>query len=227
MIVDIIIPAFNEELSLPLVLNAIPRHLVRDVIVVDNNSKDDTALVAAENRATLLHEKKQGYGAACLCGINFIRTKEVLPDIIVFLDADYSDFPEEMVNLIQPIEKNESDFVVGVRKRAWREKGAMLPQQIIGNIIATFLIRIIYRRKMTDLGPFRAIRWDKLEQLQMCDTTYGWTVEMQVKAINHNLHYTEVPVHYRKRKGVSKISGTIKGTFKAGFKIISTIFKHC
>lgn len=226
MIIDVIIPALNEEQSLPLVLGAIPRDLVRHVIVADNNSTDRTAEVATAHGAHVVKATTQGYGAACLSGIAYSRGCQPAPDILVFLDADYSDHPEELPFLTAPIIANESDLVIGSRVKALRERGAMLPQQVFGNRLATFLIRVLFRKKFYDLGPFRAIRFESLEKLNMRDTNYGWTVEMQIKAIKHNLRWKEIPVHYRKRKGVSKISGTVKGTFLAGYKIITTIIKY-
>lgn len=226
MNVDLIIPAYNEEQSIALVLGALPVHVLREVVVVDNNSSDHTAAVARQFGASVLSEKEQGYGAACLCGINYLRTKTDVTDVIVFMDADFSDYPEEMAVLIEPILRGEVDFVIGSRVRRYRERGAMLPQQLFGNWLATFLIRMLYGVKYYDLGPFRAIRYSSLLELDMKDRTYGWTVEMQLKAIQKKLRWKEVPVHYRKRKGVSKISGTVKGTFLAGYKIISTIIKY-
>jgi glycosyltransferase involved in cell wall biosynthesis len=226
MLIDVIIPAFNEESAIVLVLNDIPKELVREIIVVDNNSTDETAAKAALAGATVLTEKKQGYGAACLRGIEYLSLKNDKPDIVLFLDADYSDHPEEMEQLILPIMNGEADLVIGSRVKEKRENGAMLPQQIIGNWIATILIRFLYRFTYHDLGPFRAIRYDKLMELKMKDQTFGWTVEMQVKALNHKLKIKQIAVSYRKRKGVSKISGTLKGTVSAGVKIINTIVKY-
>ena len=226
MNVDIIIPAYNEEESIPLVLKAIPKNLVREIVVVNNNSTDSTANRAEENGATVLTENFQGYGAACLKGIDYLKNKSVQPDIVVFLDADYSDFPEEIIQLVAPIQNENIDFVIGSRVKSLREKGSMLPQQIFGNRLATWMVKIIYGKKFYDLGPFRAIKFNRLLELNMQDKTYGWTIEMQLKAIKHKLNWKEIPVHYRKRKGISKISGTIKGSLKAGYKIIGTILKY-
>ncbi|UBM57681.1 glycosyltransferase family 2 protein [Marinilongibacter aquaticus] len=219
----VIIPAFNEALSIDKVIAEIPKGAA-EIVVVNNNSSDRTALVAAENGATVLDEPKQGYGFACLKGLEYIRKKE--PDIVVFLDADYSDFPEEMPQLIAPIALGNFDMVIGSRALGERERGSMTPQQIFGNWLATNLIQLFFKVKYTDLGPFRAIRYSSLLQLQMEDQTYGWTVEMQLKAAKYGLNVTEVPVSYKKRIGKSKVSGTIKGTVLAGYKILSWIFKY-
>ena len=222
----VIIPAFNEENAVGKVLNDIPKHLVDEIVVVNNNSNDQTARVAAECGATVLDERKQGYGAACLKGIEYFKNKTDKPDIIVFIDADYSDFPEEMELLVKPILENNADMVIGSRALGNRQKGSMTFPQIFGNWLATNLIYLLYKVKFTDLGPFRAIKWEALMQLNMIDKTYGWTVEMQVKAAKQKLKSVEIPVNYRTRVGFSKISGTIKGTFLAGYKILFTIFKY-
>lgn len=222
----VIIPAFNEENAIGNVLRDVPKNLVHTVIVVNNNSNDRTVEVARENGAVVLHEKVQGYGRACLKGIEYAKTINHFPDIAVFLDADYSDYPEEMEILVTPIVEGDYDMVIGSRALGKKEKGSMTPQQLFGNWLATTLIHWIYGVRYTDLGPFRAIKLDKLVQLNMQDTTYGWTVEMQLKAAKQKLKVCEVPVRYRKRVGFSKISGTVKGTMMAGYKIITTIFKH-
>lgn len=226
VVIDVIIPAFNEENAIALVLNDIPKSLIRQVVVVNNNSKDDTVSVAKNAGAVVLHETYQGYGAACLNGIKYVLAQTEPPDIIVFLDADYSDFPQEMCKLIEPIVDENYDFVIGIRVKSARQQGSMQPQQIFGNWLATFLIRILFRYKYYDLGPFRAIKAKKLVELNMQDKTFGWTVEMQVKALKKQLKIKQVPVSYRCRKGKSKISGTVKGTILAGYKIITTIFKN-
>lgn len=219
----VIIPAFNEAKSIDKVLAEIPK-FVREAVVVNNNSSDETSKVAAANGATVLDEPRQGYGYACLKGIAYAETKR--PDIIVFLDADYSDYPAEMKNLVQPIIQENYDMVIGSRALGNKEAGSMTPQQIFGNWLATTLIQWIYNVTYTDLGPFRAIKFDKLLALNMQDTTYGWTVEMQLKAAKLGLKTTEVPVNYRQRIGHSKVSGTLKGTVMAGYKILGWIFKY-
>lgn len=226
MKICVIIPAFNEENAVGKVLNDIPKHLVHEIVVVNNNSNDQTATVAADCGATVLDERKQGYGAACLKGIEYFKNKTEKPDIIVFIDADYSDYPEEMKLLVKPILENDADMVIGSRALGKRQKGSMTFPQIFGNWLATNLIYLFYKVRFTDLGPFRAIKWESLLQLNMVDKTYGWTVEMQVKAAKQNLKSVEIPVNYRTRVGFSKISGTIKGTVLAGYKIITTIFKY-
>lgn len=224
--IDIIIPVYNEEESIGLVLGDIPGDLVREVVVVNNGSTDNTAEIAKSAGATVVEQIQKGYGNACLKGIEYISSKTDPPDIVVFLDGDYSDHPEELIYLIKPITEEDYDFVVGSRVMGKSEKGAMLPQAIFGNFLATFLIKLFYGFKFTDLGPFRAIKFQSLKSLDMQDRTFGWTVEMQVKAVRKGLKCTEVPVSYRKRIGVSKITGTLTGTLKAGYKIIWTIFKY-
>lgn len=226
--IAVIIPAFNEENSVGKVVAAIPAGLVEEILVVDNNSSDRTEQSARKAGATVIPQPAQGYGNACLKGIQYFAEKPVnlRPHIVVFLDADYSDYPEEMTQLVQPIIENGYDFVIGSRALGTKEKGAMLPQQLFGNWLATRLIRLLYRRRYTDLGPFRAIRFDKLLEMNMRDKTYGWTVEMQIKAAKRRLKITEVPVRYRKRLGKSKITGTVKGTLGAGYKIITTILRY-
>ena len=226
--IDVIIPAFNEEQSIDFVLSDIPCDIINEIVVVDNNSTDSTADKAKSKGATVLFEREKGYGNACLRGIEYINSKSVSeqPDIVVFLDADYSDYPEELIDLIRPIEEDGYDLVIGSRTKGRREKGAMLPQAVFGNFLATWLIKMLYSVKFTDLGPFRAIKYRKLIGLNMRDRTYGWTVEMQVKAAKNGFKCIEVPVSYRKRIGVSKITGTVRGSFKAGYKITWTIFKN-
>ena len=221
----VIIPAFNEENSIANVLNDIPKNLIEEIIVVNNCSNDNTAKVALSNNATVLDEKIKGYGNACLKGISYLKEKTNPPKIVVFMDADYSDFPEEISILINKIHEGY-DFVIGTRVKSKREKGSMAPQQIFGNWLAVKLIRLFHKHKYYDLGPFRAIRYESLLAIDMKDKTYGWTVEMQIKALKHKLKIAEVPVSYRQRIGKSKISGTIKGSVSAGYKIIKTIFKY-
>ena len=220
----VIIPAFNEEASVPKVIMAIPTAEVAAVIVVNNNSSDNTAQVAAAAGAIVLHEPRQGYGYACLKGIAHAETLGA--ELVVFMDADFSDFPEQIVALKKPILNDGFDMVIGSRALGKQEAGAMTPQQIFGNWLATRLMRIFYGVHYTDLGPFRAIRFSALQSLKMEDKTYGWTVEMQLKAAKLGLKSCEVPVDYRQRIGVSKVSGTIKGTIMAGYKILGWIFKY-
>ena len=225
-VIDVIIPAYNEENSIGNVLTDIPKDFVRDIIVVNNNSSDNTYDNAGNNGAIVLNEKRQGYGWACLKGIEYIENSANNPDIVVFMDADYSDYPEEIYKVVDPILKNEADLVIGSRATGQRESGSMTPQQIFGNWLATTLIRWFYGVKFTDLGPFRAINYNSLLALGMVDKTYGWTVEMQVKAVKLKMRCVEVPVNYRVRIGFSKVSGTIKGTIMAGIKIIWTILRY-
>jgi len=208
-----------------MVLKDIPWQIVREVIVCNNASTDKTAEVAEENGARVVLASEKGYGSACLKGIEHIKNKDKAPDIVVFLDGDYSDHPEEMVDLVKPIIDEGIDMVIGSRAMGRLESGSMMPQQIFGNWLATTLIKFFYKYTFTDLGPFRAITYPKLIELDMQDRDFGWTVEMQVKAAKYRLKCTEVAVNYRKRIGVSKVSGTIKGTILAGHKIIWTIFK--
>lgn len=225
MIIDVIIPAFNEENSVSKVIKDIPS-IVRDIIVVNNNSTDNTEIQAKNAGATVLTEKNKGYGYACLKGIHFINDKDIKPDIIVFLDADYSDYPEELLDVIKPIKEKNIDLVIGTRNNKQRAKNSMTPQQVFGNWLATSLMKLFFKSTFTDLGPFRAIKYKKLINLNMQDTTYGWTVEMQLKALKKKYTYTEVPVKYRERIGESKVSGTLKGTIMAGYKILMWIFKY-
>ncbi len=222
----VIIPAFNEENSVGKVVRDIPLHLVDEVVVINNNSNDRTASEAARAGATVLDEPIPGYGRACLRGIAYAQNRQQKPDIVVFLDADYSDYPGEMGELVAPILAGEADLVIGSRALGSRQRGSMTPQQLFGNWLATRMLRWLYGVHYTDLGPFRAIRFASLLALDMQDKTYGWTVEMQLKAAKSGLRSREIPVSYRKRIGFSKISGTVKGTILAGYKIIATIFKY-
>jgi glycosyltransferase involved in cell wall biosynthesis len=226
MITDVVIPALNEEESIGHVLADIPRDMVRHIVVVDNGSTDRTAEAAAAGGAVVLREDEKGYGAACLKGIAWCAARETPPDVLCFLDADYSDHPEEMPKVLEPIANNSADLVIGSRATGNRERGSMTIPQVFGNWLATRLLELIYGVQFTDLGPFRAIRWKALQQIGMEDRNFGWTVEMQLKAAKHNLRCTEVPVSYRRRIGVSKVSGTVKGTVMAGYKILFTLFKY-
>jgi glycosyltransferase involved in cell wall biosynthesis len=220
----VIIPAYNEEKSIGRVVNDIPRKLVSEVIVVNNNSKDNTESVAKNAGAVVIRETVQGYGASCLKGIEYARVLN--PDVVIFIDGDYSDYPEEIGLLLKPIQDNGYDFVLGSRILGKREKGALPFQSRVGSIVAGFLIRLFWRKKYTDLGPFRAIKFDKLLQLEMKDHWYGWTIEMQIKAAKKGLKIIEIPVSYRKRIGKSKVTGTIRGTVMASIIIIKTIFSE-
>lgn len=218
----VIIPAYNEEESLPLVLGAIPHAHVEEVIVVDNRSSDRTAEVAAACGARVVREERRGYGAACLRGIAALPSSA---ECVVFLDADFSDHPEELPRLVEPISRGEADLVIGSRVLGEREPGALAPQAFLGNRLACFLIRLLWGFSYTDLGPFRAVRRESLLALGMRDPTFGWTVEMQVRALETGLRVVERPVSYRRRIGVSKITGTVSGTVRAGYKILATIFR--
>ena len=216
-------PAFNEEDSIGLVLGDLPQESLAQIIVVNNGSTDDTVARAQAAGATVVDENRRGYGSACLRGIAELNADT---DIVVFLDADYSDHPEELPDVIAPIVAGEIDMVIGTRMNPGCEAGALLPQAALGNRLAVFLIRLFFGHKYTDLGPFRAITKEGLDRLGMVDTNFGWTVEMQIKAIRHGLRITEVPVRYRKRVGQSKITGTVSGTIRAGYKILYTIFRY-
>jgi len=221
----VIIPAYNEEASIGLVIKDIPK-TVSEVIVVNNNSTDNTSVVAKKAGATVLSETRKGYGYACLKGMDYVSNLEKHPEIIVFLDGDYSDYPEELSKLVAPIIERDLDFVIGARTSKLREEGSMTLPQIFGNWLSTSLMKLFFGASFTDLGPFRAIKYDKLLELAMEDKTYGWTIEMQLKAIKKNYRYVEIPVKYRNRIGVSKVSGTLKGAIFAGIKILLWIFKY-
>ena len=225
-VVKVIIPAYNEENGVGQVIAEIPKHVLSEIIVVNNASTDDTEVVAIKAGATVLREPIPGYGRACLKGIDYLRQSEQKPDVVVFLDADHSDYPEEIESVIKPILDLQADMVIGSRALGNKESGSMTPQQIFGNWLATRLLKLFYGVRFTDLGPFRAITYSKLIELDMQDKTFGWTVEMQLKAAKNGLRCVEVPVRYRKRIGFSKISGTVKGTVMAGYKILYTIFKY-
>lgn len=225
-IIDVIIPAYNEEQSIGLVLDEIPKDWVRNVVVANNNSTDRTGEVAEKHGAKVVFQAEPGYGNACLKAMEFIVQQETKPDIIIFLDGDHSDYPEQLPEVVKPILDGEADMVIGSRALGKSESGSLTPQQIFGNWLATVLLRLFYGVKFTDLGPFRAIRYESLLQLNMVDRNYGWTVEMQIKAAKQKLRSIEVPVDYRVRIGESKVSGTLKGTIGAGYKIILTLFKY-
>lgn len=223
--IKVIIPAFNEEASIGKVIAKIPG-FVSEIIVVSNRSTDQTEQVARNAGATVLSEPRKGYGYACLKGMEHIAAQPEKPEIVVFLDADYSDYPEEMTQIVAPILEKNIDFVIGARVKRFRESGSMTFPQIFGNWLATFLMRLFFGSRFTDLGPFRAIKYEKLLALKMEDKTYGWTVEMQLKALRKKYSYTEVPVRYKNRIGTSKVSGTVKGAVMAGIKILGWIFKY-
>lgn len=224
-IIDVIIPAYNEEKSIPKVIAEIP-DFVRHIVVGNNNSTDKTGEVAEAAGAKVVFEPQKGYGKACLTAMDWIKKQEIQPDIVVFLDGDYSDYPEEMSDLVQPILEGKAELVIGSRALGMREKGSMTLPQVFGNWLATTMMKYMQGAKFSDLGPFRAIVWKKLLDLNMVDQNFGWTIEMQIKAHKAGLRYTEVPVNYRKRIGVSKVSGTVKGVIGAGYKIIFTIFRY-
>lgn len=223
--IRVIIPAINEGDSIGKVVAELPSH-VSEIVVVDNGSKDQTIENARKAGATVITESRRGYGSACLKGVDYISKQSKAGDIIVFIDGDYSDYPAELDKVVAPILEGRVDFVVGARKKSLREPGSMTPQQVFGNQLATFLMKLFFNSRFTDLGPFRAIRFEKLKALEMQDTTYGWTVEMQLKVLRQKITYTEVPVPYKRRIGVSKVSGTVKGTIFAGIKILGWIFKY-
>ncbi|MGB8706222.1 MAG: glycosyltransferase family 2 protein [Gillisia sp.] len=224
-IIKVIIPAYNEAASIAKVIAEIP-DFVDEIVVVNNNSTDETEKNAEAAGATVLSETRKGYGYACLKGMEYISKQSTKPEIIVFLDGDYSDYPSEMDKIVQPILENNIDLVIGARKKELREPGSMTFPQRFGNWLATSLMKLFFNAHFSDLGPFRAIKYKKLLELNMQDKTYGWTVEMQLKAIKQNFSYIEVPVHYKNRIGVSKVSGTLKGAIFAGVKILGWIFKY-
>ncbi len=221
--IDVVIPALNEERSVGDVVARIPRPPVRRVIVVDNGSTDGTAVAAREAGATVVQEPNRGYGAACLKGLSALQEDS---DIVVFLDADGSDHPEHLGRLLEPLLDDRADLVVGARAGPGVERGAMTVPQRFGNWMASGWLRTRYSLPASDLGPFRAIRRAKLSELRMTDRDYGWTVEMQIKAARAGLRYAEVEVPYRRRVGQSKISGTVRGTFGAGIKILTLLARY-
>lgn len=222
----VIIPAYNEENSIAKVIHDLPAKLVTEIIVVDNNSTDNTSNKAKQAGATVLFQQLKGYGNACLTGIEYLKNMKTPPAIVVFIDGDYSDYPEQLPVVIKPIIEEDYDMVIGSRNLGLKAKGSMMPQQVLGNKLATTLMKWLYKTNYTDLGPFRAIKYKSLIALNMADKNYGWTVEMQLKAAKLKMKTCEVAVDYRKRIGVSKVSGTVKGTLGAGYKIITTIFRY-
>ncbi len=226
MIIRVIIPAHNEEQSIGKVIQDIPKDLVKEIIVCNNRSSDQTKYVAKENGATVLNEDQMGYGYACLNGIAYVNQHHPKTDIIVFLDGDYSDYPEQMKEVVAPILNEDYDMVIGSRALGKQEEGSMTFPQRFGNWLSGKLLKLLYNAEFTDLGPFRAIKLDALNKIEMQDKTYGWTVEMQIKAAQHKLKFCEVPVDYKVRIGESKVSGTVKGAFMAGVKILYTLLKY-
>jgi len=224
-LIKVIIPAYNEQDSIGLVLKDIPK-VVNEVIVISNASTDKTMEVAKAGGATVLEEDRRGYGYACLKGMSHIAASQDKTDIVVFLDGDYSDYPEQLTEIVAPIINEDNDMVIGARDKRFRESGSMTTPQIFGNWLATTLMGLFFKATFTDLGPFRAMKYQSLLALEMEDQTYGWTVEMQLKVLKKKMKYTEVPVMYRNRIGVSKVSGTVKGAIFAGIKILSWIFKY-
>ncbi len=225
MKIDVIIPALNEEASIGMVIESLSKDLFRYIIVCDNGSSDRTAYCAEKAGAIVVREARRGYGSACLCGIDFIKNLTIQPDIILFIDGDFSDDPLEASIILDPLIHGDYELVIGSRVLGNAEKGSLTPVQRFGNSLSTRLIQFFFHYSFSDLGPFRAILWKSLLRLEMKDRDFGWTVEMQVKAAKYNLRCKEVPVSYRNRIGKSKISGTIIGSIKAGYKILYTIFK--
>jgi glycosyltransferase involved in cell wall biosynthesis len=224
VIIDVVIPALDEEEALPLVLREIPRSLVRRIVVADNGSRDRTAAVARSAGAEVIVEPRRGYGKACLSALAHLADDP--PDIVVFLDGDHSDHPSEMGMLVAPLLDGTADLVIGSRTLGHRERGSLTPQQRVGNAVACVALSRFYGADYTDLGPFRAIGWDALQRLDMRDENFGWTIEMQIKAARDSLRHVEVPVSYRRRIGRSKVSGTVKGTLLASGKILWTLARH-
>ncbi|MBT3647114.1 MAG: glycosyltransferase [Flavobacteriales bacterium] len=225
MNMDVIIPALNEEASISKVIHDVPGNLVRNIVVVDNGSSDNTSANAEAAGAIVLREDQKGYGAACLKGLTHLDALENPPDRVAFIDGDYSDYPGDLIELSQLMDSKNLDLVLGER-RTLSDRGALTPQQKVGNFIATQALWLIYGYRFRDLGPMRIITFDALQRMKMTDTNYGWTVEMQIKAAKHKMAVAEIPVRYRERIGVSKVSGTIKGSFLAGYKILFTFFKY-
>jgi glycosyltransferase involved in cell wall biosynthesis len=221
--IAVIIPALNEEKTMPLVLSDIPEDLVDEVVVVDNGSNDKTPSIVREKGATLLFETRKGYGYPCLKAIEYLKNKK--PDVVVFLDGNYSDYPDQIIKLVEPIVRQHYDMVLGSRVMGQAEKGSLRVPVRFGNFLATALIRIFYGFNYTDLGPFRAIKFDKLLELDMNDNL-GWTIEMQAKAVRRKFKITEVPVSYRAGTGKSKFTGNIKGIAVIGYRIMYAIFRN-
>ncbi len=223
--VQIVIPALNESLAIRGVIESIPSPFRDSIILVDNGSTDETPNLARAAGATIIHEGRKGYGSACLSGIAEAINRGA--DVIVFLDADSSDDPKDIERILDEMQLRNLDLIVGSRTTGLAKRGALPIHARLGNLLATWLLAIRYGYRFTDLGPLRAIRTEELKRLNMQDRTFGWTVEMQAKALQHGLKVGEIPVQYRKRVGRSKISGTITGSMCAGAKILWIVFKHC
>lgn len=227
----VVIPAFNEARAIGRVVGDLPNAVdgvpVDEVVVVNNASTDETEANARAAGATVVREDRRGYGYACLAGMAHLRRRpQGPPTVVVFLDGDYSDHPDELPLLVRPMLRGDADFVLGSRMTGRAEPGALLPQALVGNRLACAVLRAVWGVRCTDLGPFRAIRWDDLERLGMTDRTYGWTIEMQIRAAEAGLRFAEVPVSYRRRVGVSKITGTVSGTLRASYKILWTMLRY-
>lgn len=223
--IAIIIPAFNEEQSIGLVLKSIPDEFRGRTVVVDNNSNDETSQVTRDLGIATVFESRPGYGSACLAGVNYAN-ENFKPKTYVFLDGDFSDYPSDIYKILDKMKTENLDLVIGSRNLGEAEKGSLYLQARFGNWLATTLLNIFKGCNYTDLGPFRAIKASSYNRLQMRDTNYGWTMEMQIKSANKKFKTGEVSVRYRKRIGTSKISGTLSGSFKAGYKILYTFFKY-
>lgn len=224
MIVDVVIPVLNEEAALPKVLQALPKDLIRKVVVVDNGSIDNSGAVAEKLGAHVILEPRQGYGRAVWSGIEYLMADP--PEVVVFCDGDAADDPTELYSLLDPIKNKNADLVIGSRMKGNLQAGSMSPAQRIGNILVPILLRILYKASYSDLGPFRAIKWQQLMDLKLVDRGFGFTVEMQIKAARNQLQIAEVPVSYRPRIGESKISGTLGGTVKASARILWTVARY-
>jgi len=220
----LVIPALNEASAIGRVLDQTPRELVDEVIVVDNGSTDDTSEIALAHGARVLFEPRRGYGNACLAALRFLEKTE--PEIVVFMDGDYSSDPKELHRLVRPLVRGDADLVIGNRTPSRMERGSMPFHARLGNWIALILLKLLHGGSFADLGPFRAITWSSLKRLNVKDQTFGWNVEMMVKALRLNLRVVEVDVSYRRRVGKSKISGTLTGSLRAGYRIILTIMRH-
>lgn len=225
MIMDVIIPALNEEDAIQKVIHDIPRSIVRNVVVVDNASSDRTAALAKEAGAEVLRESNRGYGAACLLGISYLNSLDERPDHVAFVDGDYSDYPEDLIELYDLLKKGKHDLVLGERV-SLAQRNSLTPQQRVGNFIATKMLRLVYGYSFKDLGPMRIVSFKALDEMKMTDRNYGWTVEMQIKAAKNKMSTGEIPVRYRERIGQSKVSGTLNGSVRAGYKIIYTLLRY-